>query len=543
MQTPTTKLLRLLSADHPAEVRRATALVMGELGLRDGEAAEALCNALQDADSAVRLEVIRAVGKLRIESALPQLLSRIKDGGAEADSAAHAAAHLGAKGTRALQELMPKVAPGLRRYIAAALAGGGTASATAAAAAVLLDKDPGVVEAAVRSLAEQIPTLAPAQRQAWTDQLLELAGDRRGGVTPPLPAATQTAVVRLLAALDDPRAGAALWDKVLPPHAPEVRAAALQGVGKWAASPTKDQLKRLFAAAADADFRIAAPALVILQRLPADNRAAAEWRMLLRAPDVAVRRLALDKIGDHDDDETAAALLEQLRHADRSLRDAALARLAKLEHGRKALTTALLEADAPDHAWLLARAQAPFAAKYPAGWREEVFDQAGKHLEASDRRADPLLFLLRETDPADLRDRLEQRALALRKKKAYPTALLYLRLLARDPACGFPIRLELAACGLKVSGKDLASESRAADPSLGQFATLCQQDEAELARQVGQIKWLDTEDLYYLGFDLVEHEGRAKKAGGEILKLAAKRSPRTKVGQAAKRKLASAGLD
>ncbi len=542
MQVPTAKLLRLLGADHPPEVRRATALVLGELGVRDGEAAAALCNALQDAEPSVRFEVIRAVGKLRVEPALPHLLARIKEGGAEADAAAHAAAHLGAKGTRALQELMPKVAPGLRRYIAAALAGGGTASATAAAAAVLLDKDPGVVEAAVRSLAEQIPALAAAQRHAWTDQLLELAGDRKGGATPPLPSSTRTAVVRLLAALDDPRAGAALWDKVAAPNPPEVRAAALQGLGKWASAPSKDQLKRLFACAADADFRIAAPALVILQRLPVQDRALPEWLSLLRAPDVAVRRLALDKLSDRDDAETAAALVEQLRHADRNLRDAALARLTKMEHGRKALTAALLEAESPDRAWPLARAQAPFTRQYPVEWREEVFDQAAQHIEGGDRRADPLLFLLKETDPADLRDRLEQRALAHRKKKAYPTALLFLRLLAHDPACGFPTRLELAACGLKVSGKDLAAEARAGDPCLGQFALLCQQDEAELVSQVEQTKWLDTEDLYYLGFHLVEQEGRAKKAGGEVLKLAAKRSPRTKVGQAAKSKLRSAGL-
>ena len=63
-----------------------------------------------------------------------------------------------------------------------------------------------------------------------------------------------------------------------------------------------------------------------------------------------------------------------------------------------------------------------------------------------------------------------------------------------------------------------------------------------MVRQVEQIKWLEAEGLYYLGFHLVEQEGRAKKAGGEVLKLAAKRSPRSKVGQAAKSKLRSAGL-
>ena len=263
---------------------------------------------MEDAESSVRIAAIRTVGKLRIEPALPRLLARIKEGGEEADAAAHAAAHLGAKGTRALQELMPKVAPGLRRYIAAALAGGGTASATAAAAAVLLDKDPGVVEAAVRSLAEQIPALAAPQRQAWTDHLLELAGDRKTTMSP----LNQAAVVRLLAALDDPRAGAALWDKVAAPHPPEVRAAALQAVGKWADSPTKDQLRRLFASAADKDFRIAAPALVILQRLPVNDRLASEWLELLHAPDVAVRRLALEKVGDRDTAETAAALVRTI---------------------------------------------------------------------------------------------------------------------------------------------------------------------------------------------------------------------------------------
>ena len=538
MQIPTTKLLRLLHPDHPPDVRRAAAVVLGELGLRDGEAAQALCDALDDAEPSVRLQAIRAAGKLRIESALPRLLARVREGGQEADEAAHAAARLGARGTRALQELMPKVAPGLRRYIAAALAGGGTASATAAAAAVLLDKDPGVVEAAVRSLAEQIPTLAAAQRHAWTDQLLELAGDREAAPS----TATQAAVVRLLAALDDPRAGAALWEKVAPPNPPKVRAAALQGLGKWADAPTKDQFKRLFASAADPDFRIAAPALVILQKLPAPDRASPEWLGLFRAPDVAVRRLALEKVGDRDAPETAAALVEQLRHADRGLRDAALARLAQLKHGRAALIAALLGAENPDQAWALARAQEPFAREYPPGWRDEVFGKASEHLESGDRRADPLLFLLRETDAADLRDRLEAQALARRKKKDYAAALLYLRLLTRDPAVGFPIRLELAACGLKVSGKDLAAESRAGDPCLGQFALLCQQDEAELVKQVEAIKWLEPEDLYYLGFHLVEQEGRAKKAGGEVLKLAAKRGGRTKVGQAAKSKLRSAGL-
>jgi HEAT repeat protein len=539
MTETTKKILRLLHPDQPLDVRCAAALVLGEVGGKDAELARALCDALKDGEERLRLQVIKSVGNLRIDAALPHLLERIKEGGEEAEQAAQAAAKLGAKGTRALQELMPKVAPGLRRYIASALAAAGTASSETAAVAVLLDRDPGVVEAAGRSLLAQVPTLTPAHRKALAAQLLELIDNKQEPLSPP----SESAVLRLLSALDEPRAEAVLWERIAPPHPLEVRTAALQALGKWATSPGKEQLKRLFVCATDSDFRLAAPALVLLKNLPVGERTVSEWLTLLQASDVAVRKLAMEKIGDRDTAEVADALLQQLQHPDRSLRDGALARLSRLKQGQKALTTALLEADSSDRAWMLARAQAPFTRTNPPEWREQVFAQACKYLETNDRRADALLFLLRETDAAELRQRLEERAIHWRKKKAYETALLYLRLLIRDPSSGFPIRLELACCGLKVSSHDLAPEARASDPCLQQFATLCQGYETELSDQLEKNKWLEPEDLYYLGFHFAEQVGQQKQFGGKVLRWLVKRSPRTKLAQAAKSKLRGAGLE
>src|SRR5262249_22443267 len=150
------------------------------------------------------------------------------------------------------------------------------------------------------------------------------------------------------------------------------------------------------------------------KRLPADAKSQSHWLNLLRAPDVAVRQLALEKVGDRDTDEVAEALLEQLRHPDPALRQAALTRLSQSKNGRQALTGALLGAENSDRAWALAKAQVPFAKDFPKDWREEVFAQAAEYVEANDRRADALLFLLREADATDLRDRLEERAVALR---------------------------------------------------------------------------------------------------------------------------------
>jgi HEAT repeat protein len=533
------KIVRLLHADHPLDVRCAAALVLGEVGGKDAELTRALCDALADGEARLRGQVIRAVGKLRIEPALPHLLERVKEGGEEAEQAAQAAAKLGAKGTRALQELMPKVAPGLRRYIASALAAAGTASSETAAVAMLLGRDAGVVESAAHTLLAQVPALTPAHRKTLAEQLLGLLGNKKEPLSP----VSESAVLRLLAALDEPRVEALLWERIVPPYPLEVRTAALQSLGKWANAPGKEQLKRLFACALDSDFRLAAPALVLLKKLPVGERTAAEWLTLLKASDVAVRQLALEKLGDRDTAEVAEALLQQIQHPDRSLRDGALARLTRLKQGQKALTAALLSAESAERAWLLVRAQAPFARKFPPQWREQVFAQVGAYLEANDRRADALLFLLREADAAELRQRLEERAIHWRKKKNYENALLYLRLLIRDPSSGFPIRLELACCGLKASPHDLAPEARASDPCLQQFATLCQGYEEELSAQLEKIKWLEPDDLYYLGFHFAEQVGQQRQFGGKVLRLLVKRSPRAKLAQQAKSKLRGAGLE
>jgi HEAT repeat protein len=488
----------------------------------------------------VRLAATSAVGQLRIDQALPQLLERIKEGGAEADAAAGAAARLGARGPRALQEMMPRVAPGLRRRIAAALGAAGTSGAESLAVDALLDKDPGVVDAATRSLAAEVPTLSASHRRALTDHLFELLGHASRD---PLPPASETAVVRLLAALDDPRAEEVFWERTQPAHAPELRAAALQALGKHGAAPARDQLKRLLTCASDPDFRVAAPALLMLKNLAVTDKTAADWLALLDAPDPAVRRLGIDKVGDRDTAAVAAALLRQVQHPDPDLRGAALACLVQRVQGRKALVGALLETPSAAALWLLAGTLAPVVRGLEPVVLRPVLARAQEYVEAGDRRAEALLSLLREAGAEQLRDQLHERALALRKKKDYPAALTYLRLLARDPACGPAIRLELAACALKTSSHDLAAEARAADPCLQQFAALVHSHEDELTRFVDKARWLDPEDLFYLGFHFAEQARREKEFGGHVLRLLVKRSPRSKVAKDAKSKLKREGMD
>src|SRR5579875_3751414 len=81
MADTTKKILRLLHPDQPLDVRCAAVVVLGEIGGKDAELTRVLCDALKDEEARLRLQVIQAVGKLRIEAALPYLLDRVKEGG------------------------------------------------------------------------------------------------------------------------------------------------------------------------------------------------------------------------------------------------------------------------------------------------------------------------------------------------------------------------------------------------------------------------------------------------------------------------------
>src|SRR5688572_30674553 len=120
--------------------------------------------------------------------------------------------------------------------------------------------------------------------------------------------------------------------------------------------------------------------------------------------------------------------------------------------------------------------------------------------------------------------------------------MVYLRTVARDPSIGFPVRLELAFCGLKTSAEALDEAGRAADPCLRNFASLLEQDADLLTKEVAKAKWLDPEDLFYVGFHFAEQAGRARQFGADVLGLVLKRAPRGELAKSARNKLKLAGV-
>jgi hypothetical protein len=231
-----------------------------------------------------------------------------------------------------------------------------------------------------------------------------------------------------------------------------------------------------------------------------------------------------------------------MRHPDRTLREAAMKSLLSFAAGRSAVLEEMLTTADVERAWFLARALAPSAIQLSPAQRSRAFVQAVKHHDGDDRRAAPLLFFLRTMDHAWMRDQLEAKAQELRKKKKYAPAIGYYRLLAQDPACNEETRFELAATGLKESSRDLSLDKRTNDPPLHQFTRLLQNAAFDLIGHVTKAKWLDAEDLFYVGFHFAEQTHRAQEFGKQVLELVVKRSAKSELGKQAKRKLKSEGL-
>ena len=276
----TKKIIHLLTDNSDAFVRTAAARLLGELAAKDKDVGAGLLQAVEDKEQSVRLEAIHSLGKLGFDTALARLIEFIKQGGEESEAAADAAAKLGAKAVRGLQELMGHVSPGLRRRIAGAMAASGAVGAHSAGVQALLDTDPGVVEAAARALLIRIPDLPAAGRRDLGDQVLAALTPAKGQI---LPGVSEAALLRVLAGLRDPRGEKHFWSRLAPAHQETVRLAALQALGSLELTAKKEQLELLLACAVDTNFRIAAPALMLLKSIEPARALIPRWVKLFDA--------------------------------------------------------------------------------------------------------------------------------------------------------------------------------------------------------------------------------------------------------------------
>jgi hypothetical protein len=297
----------------------------------------------------------------------------------------------------------------------------------------------------------------------------------------------------------------------------------------------KDEYAKLFPLLEEAEFsEVTRLALELLEAhgLPEDSRSLLS--RLLGSPHADVQKFALRKMGDVGSPATVRTLLEQLGDADYRRRDVAARSLRKIPEARSALIKELLTCTDASKAWSIAELLPSFEGK----WRQDTLQSLWKRLQAAveseDRIQKAFLHVLKQADGNYAYEQLASQGARLVKAKRYKEAVAFLTPLKEFPDFSSENKFHLALAQLKLHSHAVAS--RRNHPAVELLTDLCRSP-YPLFEALKKEKSLAPEDLFSLGFTLVERSGEERSLGRDLLEHLASAFPRNKVGKSAKNKL------
>ncbi len=544
MNAVTRKLLEMLQSDSP-DRRRAAAMVIGELGIREPRVQKALVamaesphRPLQEA-ALDALAAIKSPGTIRLFIPLlegdEELRRRTED-----RLVAFGQGVVGPLRDAALGD--PAASLRRRRSIVGIIARAGGPRAVPVLLEFMSDRDADVARMAGVAIRHGLDSLRVREKAALLSRIQALL--RR---VPPGDPRIPLMAIDLLAAQGSAPARKMLIGLSRKGQHPDVRRAALLGLLRYlqAKRPDPSIVRMLFTTLGEQPFQpVVSTALDLLYRIDLGRDVQRECLGLLASPHFPVRKFALRRLAILETAPATRAILGALGSPDPALREVALECLQKLKSARQLLLDAFLRAKDPGAARTLALALESHGDQLRPAARRRIVKRAWDLWIKQDPLAEPTLHLARSLDEKRFFEAAVGRAPGLRRAKKYDRLSQCLRLAARTGRVNDDLRFELACAELKLSPRDIGRGARAADPSLDLFAQLLETPKFPLlARLKKERTLLSPEDLFYLGFHFSELEGSVEREfGGDLLKLVVARSPRTRYGRAARNKLRLQGL-
>jgi HEAT repeat protein len=297
----------------------------------------------------------------------------------------------------------------------------------------------------------------------------------------------------------------------------------------------KDEYAKLFPLLEEAEFsEITRLTLELLDahELPEDSRSLLS--RLLGSPHADVQKFALRRMGDVGSPSTVRTLLEQLGDPDYRRRDVAARSLRKIPEARSALVKELLACEDASKAWSIAELLLSFEGK----WRQDTLQSLWKRLQAAveseDRIQNAFLHVLKQADGNYAYEQLAAQGARLVKAKKYKEAVAFLIPLKEFSEFKSENKFHLALAQLKLHSHTVASHRN--HPAVELLTDLCRSP-YPLFEALKKEKSLAPEDLFSVGFSLVERSGEERSLGRDLLEHLASQFPRNKVGKSAKNKL------
>jgi len=348
--------------------------------------------------------------------------------------------------------------------------------------------------------------------------------------------------MRLLGQLGRPQARRWLFKFVGAEQHPAVRAHALVALLRCLREQDirKDEYAKLFPILEEPQpteaTRLALD-LLDAHELPDDSRAL--FGKLMQSPHSDVQKFALRKMGDVGTPATVRTLVEQLGDPDYRKRDVAASSLRKIPDARAALIKELVLCEDASKAWSIAELLPSFEGK----WRQDTLDALWKRLQQAiddeERIQTAFLHVLKRVDAEFAYQKLAEHGAKLVKAKKFKESVGFLLPLKDFPEVKPENKFHLALAQLKLHSHTVATNRQ--HPAVELLTDLYRGSAYPVFETLKKEKGLAPEDLFALGFSLVERAGQERGLGIDLLEHVAEKFPRNKVGKNAKNKLKLAG--
>ena len=344
--------------------------------------------------------------------------------------------------------------------------------------------------------------------------------------------------MRVIGQLGRAKARRWLFKFVTPEHHHTLRAHALVALLRCLRDHDlrKEEYAKLFPLLEEAEFsEVARLAIDLLDahELPDDSRSLLS--RLLDSPHPDVQKFALRKMADFSTPATVRTLIEQLGDPDYRKRDVAANSLRRIPEARAALLKELTVCNDASKAWSIAELLPSFEGK----WRQDVLIALWKRLhaaiDAEDRIQTAFLQVLKTADANYSYEQLAAEAARLAKAKKFKEAAAFLAPLKDFSEFKSEDKFRLALAQLKLHAHTLASNRH--HPAVELLADLHRNSAYPLFEALKKERALEAEDLFNLGFSLVERHGDERSLGKDLLEHVATKFPRNKIGKNAKNKL------
>src|SRR5215468_2605825 len=524
-----------LALNGSIEQRCAVLLVLAALKLQNPEVLKAVAAALDHVNPVLKDYALRYLEEMPIKSGVPSLLRFLDDPDKETQE--RVIKLLSAAGQPAVDALVKHTADGSRLWqlnaarIFCAVRG---KVATKGLLQLLISGNDEFNKAVCDLMTPPIRAMDSKEQESLYAEAEAFAVKLDAKQQRP----AVVSAMRLIGQLGFPQARRWLFKFVGPEHHITLRSHALVALLHCLRQQElrKDEHAKLFTLVEEAEFsEITRLVLDLLDahELPEDARPLLS--RLLQSPHGEIQKFALRNMGAFSTPATVRTLVEQLGDSDYRRRDVAANSLRKIPEARTALIKELVACEDASKAWSIAELLPSFEGK----WRQDVLDSLWKRLqkaiEAEDRIQTAFLNVFKQADQDYAYEELAANSVRLLKAKKYKEAVAFLTPLKDFPAFKPENKFQLALAQLKLHSHTITSHRQ--HPAVELFADLYRNSAYPLFEALKKERSLTPEEVFALGFSLVERPGDERSVGKDLLAHIANKFPRNKIGKNAKNKL------